>query len=116
MLIDGVRWMDGVAQVSLIYGHENLSTADGNGPPLQTFDESHDSTELSSRKNYFGRGIKYWVQNVMLEEGDYQSRNSETLGCGAGKGLRGRNMHHQKEVWETRWICKAREERKQKMH
>lgn len=58
-LIDSVRWMDGVAQTSLINGRENLSTPDGNGQPLQTFDESYDSTELASRKNYFGRGIKY---------------------------------------------------------
>lgn len=42
-VIDSVRWMDGVAQPSLINGHENLSTPDGNGQPLQTFDESCDT-------------------------------------------------------------------------
>lgn len=51
----------------------------------------------------------------MSEEGDYQSRNNETLGCGTGKGTTARNMHHQKEVLETRWIC-GRSHRRKKMN
>lgn len=36
------------------------------------------------------------------------------LGCGTGKGITARNMHHRKEVLEARWIC-GKSQRRKKM-
>jgi hypothetical protein len=33
-----------------MYGHEILSTTDGNGQPLKNFDENHDSDDLADRE------------------------------------------------------------------
>lgn len=33
-----------------MYGHEILSTTDGNGQPLKNFDENYDSDDLADRK------------------------------------------------------------------
>lgn len=47
MLTDNVRGTDGIAQASLIHGHQILSTMDGNAQPLNNFDENYDSDNLA---------------------------------------------------------------------